>query len=275
MPTGARKIIGYSDISEAVLAQSSIIRAVSNTEVEGTVGFETVKVYVNELATIADYVPGTGVSITNDSSSYVDVDNKKEKGINEVLDGYTVQTAPSDLIARRLEAALGIMGETMDTDALLQMEADGTEYAAAGDAKPTASTIYADILALKAALDAAKAPKSGRNLIVSPEMENLLLDVDSKVVLNTQRGDQIQTEGYVGRLLGFDIYSTVLLPTGTNMIAMQKRGFAFKEGWKLGASVVSLDGSEKFYGDSSIKGRMAYVYGAIRPTLIQVHNGAA
>lgn len=275
MPTGARKIIGYSDISEKVLAQQSIIRNVSNTEVEGTVGFETVKVYVNDLASIADYVPGTGVTLTNDGSSYVDIDNKKEKAINELLDGYTVETAPADLVVSRLEAGLAKMGEQIDTDALAQMVTDGTEVVAAGGAKPVVGTIYADILSLKLALDNAKAPRSGRYLIVTPEMENLLLQTDSKVVLNTDRGDRIQTEGFVGRFLGFDIYSTVLLPDGTNMIAMQKRGFAFKEGWKVGAKIQSLDSSGTYIGDSAVQGRVAYVYGAVRPTLVQVNNGAA
>lgn len=273
MPTDARQVVGYSQISEQVLGQASVIRSIANTEVEGTVGFETVKVYVNDLATIDDYVPGTGLALSNDGSSYVDINNTKEKAINELLDGYTVETAPADLVASRLEAALVKMGEQMDTDAFAQMVADGTEAVADTGALPTASTIYADILNLKLALDNAKAPKSGRFLVVSPEMENLLLDTDSKIILNTQRGDQIIAEGFVGRLLGFDVYSTVLLPDGTNMIAGQLRGFAFKEGWKIPPRRQNLDGSGTFIGDSAVQGRIAYVYGAVRPTLIQVHNG--
>lgn len=275
MPTGARQVVGFSQISEQVLGQASIIRSIANTEVEGTVGFETVKVYVNDLATIGDYVPGTGLSLSNDGSSYVDINNTKEKAINELLDGYTVETAPADLVASRLEAALVKMGEQMDTDALTQIVADGTEVVAAAGAKPTVATIYDDILNLKLALDEAKAPRTGRFLVVTPEMENLLLDTDSKIILNTERGDRIIAEGFVGRLLGFDVYSTVLLPDGTNMVAGQLRGFAFKEGWKIPPRRQNLDGSGTFIGDSAVQGRIAYVYGAVRPTLLQVHNGAA
>lgn len=273
MPTGARQIEGYSQISEKVLGQASIIRSVANLEVEGTVGFETVKVYVNDLATIANYVPGTGISISNDGSNYVDVDNKQEKAINELLDGYTVETAPADLVASRLEAALVQMGEQMDKDALAQMVTDGTEAVADTGALPTVATIYADILNLKKALDLAKAPREGRFLIVTPEMENLLLNTDSKVILNTARGDSILTDGFIGRLAGFDVFSTVLLPAGTNMVAGQRRGFAFKEGWKIPPRRQNLDGSGTFIGDSAVQGRIAYVYGAVRPTLLQVHNG--
>jgi hypothetical protein len=273
MPTGARQVIGFSQISEQVLGQTSVIRTVANTEVEGAVGFETVKVYVNDLATIANYVPGTGVSITNDGSSYVDINTKKEKAINELLDGYTVETAPADLVASRLEAALVKMGEQMDEDAFTTMVADGTEAVADTGDKPTSATIYTDILDLKLALDNAKAPRTGRFLIVTPEIENLLLDTDSKIVLNTERGDRIITEGFVGRLLGFEVYSTVLLPAGTNMIAGQRRGFAFKEGWKIPPRRQNLDGSGTYIGDSAVQGRIAYVYGAVRPTLLQIHNG--
>lgn len=274
MPTSARQVVGFSQISEQVLGQASVIRSVANTEVEGTVGFETVKVYVNDLATIDDYTPGTGISLSNDGSSYVDIANLKEKAINELLDGYTVETAPADLVASRLEAALVKMGEQMDTDAFAQVVADGTEAVAAGGDKPTAATIYTDILNLKLALDEAKAPRTGRFLVVSPEMENLLLDTDSKIVLNTARGDQIIAEGFVGRLLGFDVFSTVLLPAGTNIVAGQARGFAFKEGWKIPPRRQNLDGSGTFIGDSAVQGRIAYCYGAVRPTLLQVHNGA-
>jgi len=265
MPTGARQVIGYSQISEQVLGQTSVIRTVANTEVEGAVGFETVN----------NYVPGTGVSITNDGSSYVDINTKQEKAINELLDGYTVETAPADLVASRLEAALVKMGEQMDEDAFETMVDDGTEAVDENGAKPTAATIYEDILGLKLALDNAKAPRTGRFLIVTPEMENLLLDTDSKIILNTERGDRIITDGFVGRLLGFEVYSSVLLPNGTNMIAGQQRGFAFKEGWKIPPRRQNLDGSGTYIGDSAVQGRIAYVYGAVRPTLIQVHNGDA
>lgn len=274
MATDARQVIGYSQISEQVLGQASVIRAVANTEVEGTVGFETVKVYVNDLATIGDYTPGSGISLSQDGSSYVDINTTQEKAINELLDGYTVETAPADLVASRLEAALVKMGEQMDTDAFASMVANGTVASAAGTGNaPTVANVYDEILALKLALDNAKAPRTGRFLIVSPEVENLLLDTDSKIILNTARGDEILTEGFVGRLLGFDIYSTVLLPNGTNAIAGQMRGFAFKEGWKIPPRRQNLDGSGTFIGDSAVQGRIAYVYGAVRPTLIQVHNG--
>jgi len=273
MPTGARKITGYSDISEQVLYEQSIIRNVSNMNVMGTPGTTAVSVYVNALASVASYVPGTGVSKTNDSSAYVVLNNLKEIAVNELLDGYTIETAPADLVASRFEAAVGGLAESVDTTCLAALVSGGTELVAAAGDTPTAANMYDKVLALKQALDLAKAPRQRRSLIIDPEREALLLDTDSKLILNTDRGDRILMDGWIGKVAGFDVYSTTLVPTATNIIAMQERGFAYKDNWKIEPRLQSLDGSGQFIGDSAIQGRMAYNYGAVRATLIQVDNG--
>jgi hypothetical protein len=56
---------------------------------------------------------------------------------------------------------------------------------------------------------------------------------------------------------------------------MQKRGFAYKDNWKIEPRLQSLDGSGTFIGDSAVQGRFAYNYGAVRATLIQNDKGAA
>ena len=271
----ARKVTGYSDISEQVLSEASIIKQISRKDIIGTPGTTTVKVYVHELATIADYVPGTGVSLTADGSAYVTISNLKEKAVNEILDGFTVETAPTDYVVQRLVAAMEASGEQIDDDGFIKMESDGTELVAAGGLLPTVATIYEDILDLKLALDLVKAPKKKRNLVMTPTMENLMLDTDSKLILDTSKGDSIITEGYIGRVLGFDVFSTTALPVGTNMIASQERAFVFGDACTRDVRVQSLDGSGQFIGDAAVQGRWAYVSGAVRPTLIQVNNGAA
>lgn len=270
----ARKVEGYSQISEEVLAESSIIRQVSRKDIVGTPGSTNVKVYVNELATIADYVPGTGVAISADGSNYVTIANLKEKAVNEILDGFTVETAPADYVVQRLVAAMGAAGEQIDEDGFVKMVSDGTKLVlAAGDA-PSAANIYGKVIALKVALDNAKAPQKGRALIITPEVQGFMLSVDSKLVLDTSRGDMIQTDGYIGRVLGFDVFVSTLLPTGTNMIALQERAFVFGMAFTREVKVQSLDGSGTFIGDAAVQGRWAYVTGAVRPTLIQIDNGA-
>jgi hypothetical protein len=274
MPTGARKVTGYSDISEQVLYEQSIIRNVSNMDVMGTPGTTAVSVYVNALATVATYTPGTGVSRTNDGSAYVVLSNLEEIAVNEIMDGYTIETAPADYVASRFEAAVGGLAESVDTTCIAALVSGGTDLVAAGGDAPTVANLYEKIINLKKALDTAKAPRTGRSLIVNPTTEALLLQQSSKLILNTDRGDMIVSDGWIGRVLGFDVYSTTLL-TDANMTAMQKRGFAYKDNWKIEPRLQSLDGSGTFIGDSAVQGRFAYNYGAVRATLIQNDKGAA
>ena len=270
-----RRLERVMETTEQVLSQKSIIKTIARTDIEGTPGATQVKLWVNELSTVANYVPGTGVSRTVDGSNYVTLDDLKEKAVNELLDGYSVAAAPAQYVAGRLIASIEALGEQQDTDAFATMADDGTEAFDSDDLKPVASTIYARLIALKQALDTAKTPKQGRWIVMTSEMANLLLDVDSKVVLNTERGDNIQAEGFVGRLLGFDIYENEQLPEGTNIIAGHPRAFAFGHEWRVEPRLQSLDGSGTFIGDSAIQGRYVYIYGAVRPTLIQVDNSAA
>ncbi len=267
-----RRVTGYSEISEDVLAAQSIIRQVSNLDIEGTPGFTTVSVFVHALSTVSTYVPGTGLAPEDDVSAYVTLSNGVEIGVNEVLDGFTVATAPMDLAVKRLAAAVASMAESVDTAALVLMESGGTELVAAAGAALTTSLIVARILALKKALDTAKAPRRDRYLIVDVNTENILLQT-SAIILNTDRGDNIQAEGFIGRLYGFDIFGSPLVPTATNMIAMQKRGFAFGYNWKVEPEIKPL--FNEFIGDSAVQGRLAYNCGAVRATLIQVDNGRA
>lgn len=329
MPTGARKVTGYSDISEQVLYERSIIRSVANMDVMGTPGTTAVSVYVNALATVATYTPGTGVSKTNDGSAYVSLANLKEIAVNEIMDGYTIETAPADYVASRFEGAVGGLAESVDTTCLAALESGGTDYVvstvvnagslvigtwyivktanSAGDASvlagtaastavvdevfqaiadgtgatalvvqavaPLAANVYTDILGAAKKLNDAKAPRTGRSLIISTRVEQEMLNTSSKLILNTDRGDKLLTDGWIGRVAGFDVYVTTLLPSGTNYIAMQKRGFAYKDNWKIEPRLQSLDGSGTFIGDSAVQGRFAYNYGAVRATLIQLNQG--
>lgn len=276
--TDIRKITHYAEVSEAVLSEKSIIRMISHKDVQGDISKgEQLKVYVHELPTLNNYVAGTGVAVTTDGGAYVTLNNLQDVAVNELYDGLSVEKVYNkpDYVNNRLEGSQEAFGERIDTDGYAKMITDGTEVYAAAIVKTAVGTIYERILALKKGLDDAKAPKSNRSLILTTEMENLLLDVDAKVILQESGSKAQQVEGSVGRLLGFEIYATVLFPAGTNMVAMQERGFAHTDDWLVTPFLVSLDGTKENVGDSMMKGRQAYNNGAIRPTLIQVDNSAA
>jgi hypothetical protein len=305
----------------------SIIRAVSNLDIEGTPGFTAVSVLVHAAMSVDTYTPGSGITTEDDTSAYVVLSNGVEIGVNEVLDGFTVETAPVDLIVKRLAAAVGAIGENIDTAAMVIMEASGTDLVAAGNvaigsfvigswyivdtanaannaaalvgtanatavvdevfqatgdgtllddmvvqlAAPFAANAYTSVLSASKALNDAKAPRSGRSIIISTRMEQELLSPDSGLVLNTDRGDRLLQDGWIGKVAGFDVYVSTLLPSGTNFMALQKRGFAFGYNWKIEPMVNPLYNAH--IGDSAVQARFAYNCGVVRATLIQLNQG--
>jgi len=328
-----RVLAGYTQVGKEALAQESIIRNISFNDGTLPEGAVSAKVFVHELATIQDYVAGTGVTPSTDGSDYVVVSNLKDEAINELMDGLSVAAAyaKGDYVAKRYDAGLKARAEKDDTIGFIKMDADGSVASgtfgtsvititnfvvgnwytvkvanSAGDATtigcagstavigevfkaltdgtgltaltaysvaaPTAASIYNDVLALKAALDLAKAPRSGRYLVVDSATENLLLSPDATVIIAEPASKMQQVEGSVGRLLGFNIFSTVLLPSGTHMIAGHPDAFYFKDVFRHEARIVSLDGDAKHVGDSALKQRLASISGAVRPTLIQINS---
>jgi hypothetical protein len=331
--TDVRVLAGYTAVGKEALAQESIVRNISFNDGTLPEGAVSAKVYVHELPTLQNYVAGTGVTPSTDGSAYVTVSNLKDRAVNELFDGLSVEAAyaKTDYVAKRYDSALKARAQDDDTIAFAKMVADGTEAPAtfgtteititnfvvgnwykvktansAGDATdigcaastavvgeifqaltdgtgltalvgyatdaPTASTIAADILSIKGALDTAKAPRSGRWLVVDSSVENMLLSATAGIVLAEPASKMQQVEGSIGRLYGFNIFSTVLLPSGTHMIGGHDDAFYFKDIFRHEARIVSLDGSEKHVGDSALKQRVASISGAVRPSLIQINS---
>lgn len=268
----ARKGTGFTQLSERVLSERGLAKLVAGAIGEGDVGKgEILKVYVHGLSTVANYVPGTGVSLTGDNSDYVNINNLKEKAVNEILDGLTVEQAydKPDYIAARLEAAVEAIAEEIDKDLFAKLDADGTAATAVAF---TNTVAFAEILKIKLALDKAKAPNEGRYLIVTPEVENEILSAPN-LVLSTPTGDDILYDGYLGNVFGFKVLRTNLLPAKVQMIGVQSRGIAFADGWKVDPTIFELNDSQHV-GDSKIAGRVAYNAGVVRPTLVQISKTA-
>lgn len=265
-----RKGLGYTELAERVLQETSLAKFVSGAIGEGQVAQgEQLKVYVHELATIQNYVPGTGVDLKADGSDYVTVNNLQDVAVNEVLDGLTVKMAYNepDYVAARLEAAAEAIGERVDRDFFEKILVVGSKKVTA---EIKAANVMTHILALKLNLDKAGAPANGRFLIVNPEVENALLGA-TNVVLNTARGERVLYNGFIGNFLGFQVFRSTRLPITsagyTQMIAMQARGAIFADGWKVEPTLFELNDS-KHVGDSKISGRYAYNPGLIRSDLV-------
>lgn len=267
-----RKGTGFTELAEHVLNRRSLARLVSGAIGEGDVAKgEILKVYVHELATIADYVPGTGVSLTGDNSNYVNINNLKDKAVNEVLDGLTVEMAYNkpDYVGARLEAAVEALAREQDKDLFAKVATDGKQ---ATTVAFTSANAKAEIIKLKLALDKADAPNENRFLVVTPEAENAILAA-SDIILHTPTGDTILYDGYLGNIFGFKVVRSNNLPAKVQMIGLQTRGIAHADGFKVEPTLFDLNGANHV-GDSKIGGRMAYNSGIVRQDLVQVSKTA-
>lgn len=121
----ARRSTAFSEISETVLAETSVIRLFGNKPIQGGVARgESLEVYVHNVATLQIYVPGVGVSVTEDDSQYVTVANRREIAVNEILDGLTAEEAPADYVVQRLTAGVAVIGEDFDAQGFSRMVTD-------------------------------------------------------------------------------------------------------------------------------------------------------
>lgn len=267
-----RKSTGFTELAEHVLKQRAVAKLVAGAIGEGDVARgEVLKIFVHELPTIVDYVPGTGISLTGDGSAYVNVNNQKDKAINEVLDGLTAEMAydKPGYIGERLEAASEAIAQEMDKDLFNILSTDGTAATAVAF---TSAVAFAEILKIKLALDKAGAPNEDRFLIVTPEVENAILSAPN-LVLSTPTGDSILYAGYIGNIFGFKVLRTNLLPNKVQLIGVQSRGIAFADGWKVEPTLFDLNDTAHV-GDSKIGGRIVYNPGVVRPTLVQYSKTA-
>lgn len=177
-----------------------------------TVGDPTVGDYTEHTDINVEKIADTGQTLTIDQAKYFafEIDDIEAA---QVLNGGSVMAEAAKNAAYRLS-------ETADSFVSTAMAAgvDAANQVAAVDlfaATDTANTIAYDsvLRPLKLALDRAKAPKAGRWLVASPDLESYLL-LDNRFVNAEKAADNGATlrEGFIGRALGFDIYQTTAVP---------------------------------------------------------------
>lgn len=72
----------------------------------------------------------------------------------------------------------------------------------------TKTNIYAKIVAMKVKLDAAKAPKTDRWLVVNSSVGGLLLQASELIPAVAVAYEGVVKNGYIGRIAGFDVYQS-------------------------------------------------------------------
>jgi len=167
-------------------------------------------------------VGGATVAVTLDQHAYVDW------LVEDIARAMTAQGAP-DLIDRYIEGSVIALAEQIETDlfALYNTGGIGTVGTYGTDLSP------ATIRSARKALNDLKVPAAGRSLVMSTKDEIALMADSTLANYFAFARPEAVAEGSIGKLYGFDLYVSQLIPTTagtplqTNDLAFSRNGFMF------------------------------------------------
>lgn len=169
-----------------------------------------------------DKALNTSVTLQTPSSTTTSLTLNKHKEASFILEDRFAATANQDVIARYLDAATIAIAEQVETDL----------FAAASTFTNTVGTYGTDLSAstirsARKLLNDNKAPQEGRALIVSDKDEIALLGDTNLQNYFAWSQTQALKEGSIGRLYGFDVYQSQLVPaTGSAPVNTKNVAFA-------------------------------------------------
>ena len=192
-----------------------------NHDVEGEVMYGgSVKINRIGNVTLKDY---TGANITYDDMETeavtLNIDLKKYAAV-QLDDVDAVQARDGgQLMAKYTEEMARQVAETLDKATFAEIAGAATAGMTIGsDATPievtTGAQAKALLLQLKTKMDKANVPTEGRRVACPPDFENALLS-DPYINLAPPTTKDSLKAGYIGKLYGFEIYSTNNLPLTT------------------------------------------------------------
>lgn len=245
---------------------------VFNTTFEGNPKAGAVKVPVRDTeATAGAYNTATGINASVGTTTYATITIDNDIAVNEIVDGYEAAAMPDNVVADRLDSAAYSLASAIETDAISELETNGTVV---GTAVLTKTTVYAAILAARTALSNAKVPTAGRFMLVSPEVYALLLQ-DANFVRSTAMGDDAVANGAIGKIAGFTVFECTGLNVKTNFIVGHPDWCARVQEWTVPVHIQALDGSGKYIGASAVQGRKAFAHKVLKAAAVQIHKNAA
>lgn len=183
------------------LENDLLISKITNRNYEGEVkGGNAVNIYSVGLPNVVDYTRDGANASTIPSNSTVKLLINKEKWTSEYIDKVTAGQVPYDMQARAVQGTAQAMANFIENEVLAYMYAQAPKATAV---TITAANVYAQILAAKKTLTTNKVPLAGRFLVVTPEVEVLILE-SNKLVPTTDPAQL--SEGVIGRIAGFNVY---------------------------------------------------------------------
>lgn len=213
----------YSSLVDEKLRATLVTKdnIIFSNRYEGTPKAGKVKIPVRDTeVTVGDYNKATGLTLASGTTTYLDLSLDKDKGVNEIIDGYDAAAVPDGIVAERLDSAGYSLAAQVDADSISCLESNGTINAT--KTALTASTVYAMFVDLRTALSNSNVPTEQRWAIVSPDVYGLLLKDTTNFVRACDLAQKIVETGAIGQIAGFTVYESSCLMSGNTALVSSK-----------------------------------------------------
>ncbi len=259
----------YSDMVMAKIRKELVLKdgVVFNKDYEGkpTAGAVKIPVRDTEVA-VSDYDKANGITAGTGSTSYETMTIDKDKGVNEIIDGYDAEAVPDNLVADRLDSAGYSLAK--------QIDADGATVLLAGSSairygKLTKDNVYQMFVDARVAMGKANIPDDGkRYALITPDVIGLVLS-SPEFVKASELGDKIVETGAIGKIAGFLIIEWNDDTDNLAGIFGHPRFATRAEEFSVPIKLQDLSGSGKYIGASAVQGRQVYAHKVLRSVAIK------
>lgn len=209
----------------------------------------------NTDVTIRDYDIKNGLALEQSATDYKNIPITKNKGLNELIDGYEAAAVPDNLMAQRLESASYSSAKTLEDDAILALTTTNT---ASTQPDCTKENVYENIVKDIANIAKLGVDKNRMYVAISYDIESMLLTDEKYSNTSSQIGAELARQGVVNTINGVKVI-TQDLGEGIEYIVYATEWCQAIDEWKVNPVVVDLTtGSSEYIGASALKGRFVY-----------------
>lgn len=217
----------------AHLDKAHVVANLVNRDYEGEIKAygDTVKINQVGAITVNDYSKTDIEDPQELTTSEKTLVINKQKYFNFQIDDVDAAQVRTSLMDEAMQRAAYALADETEKILLTEMDTEATSKLT-----PTKTldktNIYEELIKVKVKLDEKNVPTIGRFLIIPPDVHGLLLAADLIVGTGGAMAESITKNGFVGTILGFDVYlsnNMGSLTNGTGAIAGVKMACTFAE----------------------------------------------
>lgn len=193
------------------LENDLLVSKLTNKDYEGEIrGGNAVNIFGTTKPSMSTYSRNADNLSSKPGNTTIKMLVDQERWASIYVDDVDASQVPYNVEQRAVLDVARAAADDLETNVLGYMHTQASKLTAA---VLTKDTVGAAILDIKKALTTAKVPLAGRWLVVTPEVEALVLE-NSKMVPTVDPA--VLAEGKIGRIYGFDVYVSNYLGDITN-----------------------------------------------------------